>query len=681
MSATAEILCAAYLQRYPLRLELCVAKSQREFRKNYCFLGGSGAAMLDFYEPGNGCFVMGEGIITDGPISAPFADPPQLRSRDIFRLLSRAWPFIKPYRRDVVKLFVLLLPGAAAGLFGLVLIRIFFDVIGNGQPLTDYEAWLLRLPLNATRHTVLARTCLVGGAAALAGLPYALFMFGYAVWILQKISNLFRVNLYAQLQELSLSFHSKHKIGDAIFRMFQDSAGIPQVINGLLIQPLHALPVAVANFIWLIIFNDAMALIAFILIPAEFVLAWIFSSPLRAAFLRAREATALATTRVEETLASIKAVKAFGREQHEAAAYAADNWAALLAERKARMRLVFYQLLSTLLRGLGYLAVVYIGARQLVTGHGGGLTGSAISLGLFQGTVLAFSRITGSSHGLARAWGSLQDVGVGFARVFQILRQHRDGRPETLDRRKGAPRPLLRRTLAFDAVSFGYMPGVTVLSGIAFEAHIGELTAILGPSGTGKSTLFGLLLRFFDPLGGRILIDGRDIRDFDMDTWRRMIAVGLQDNPLMTGTLRTNLTYGRPDASSEDIRIALEQAGLSEFVESLPSGLDTLLGEKGARLSTGQAQRIGVARALLRDAPILLLDEPSSALDIANEARLMRGLQSWLAERPEQRLAIMTTHRRSAARWADRVYMISRDGLAEQTCRRSNRAVMGTESV
>ena len=139
---------------------------------------------------------MSEEISRDGPITASFAEPSQLRSSDILRLLSRAWPFIKPYRRDLVRLFVMVLPGAATGLLGLILIRIFFDVIGNGHPLTAYEAWLLRLPLKATRQTVLARACIAGGAIALAGLPYVLFVFGYAVWILQKISNLFRVNLF-----------------------------------------------------------------------------------------------------------------------------------------------------------------------------------------------------------------------------------------------------------------------------------------------------------------------------------------------------------------------------------------------------------------------------------------------------------------------------------------------------
>ena len=468
--------------------------------------------------------------------------------------------------------------------------------------------------------------------------------------------------------------------------MFQDSAGIPQVINGLLMQPLRALPLAAANFAWLLVFNYAMALIALILIPAEFALAWIFSAPLRTAFLRAREASALATTRIEETLASIKAVKAFGREHHEAAIYADENWAALLAERQARMLLLVYRVLSNFMRGLGYLAVVYVGARQVVSGEGGGVTGSAISLGLFQGTVVAFSRIGASSHELAMLWGSLQDVGVGFARVFQILRKPSDRIVAARRVQQGSAHPLsfapsLKSTLAFERVSFGYVTGITVLSDIDLEARAGELTAVVGPSGSGKSTLIALLLRFFDPAAGRILLDGRDIREFDLTEWRRMIAVGLQNNPLLTGTLHYNAAYGRPKASIEEVRAALRRAALGDFVDSLPAGLNTVLGERGAKLSAGQAQRIGVARALLRDAPILLLDEPSSALDIASEKRLMHGVRSWLAERPGQRLAIMMTHRTTAAAWADQVYSIAGAGLTERAHLRNSAAAVGAGNV
>jgi ATP-binding cassette subfamily B protein len=616
-------------------------------------------------------------MFSNAPISAPFAEPGQLRSSDILRLLPRALPFFRPYRRDLVQLFVLAVPGAASGLFGLVLIRIFFDVIGNGQPLTPYEAWLLRLPLNAARQTVLVRACIAGGALALVSLPYALLVLGYAVWILQKISNLFRVNLYARLQELSLGFHSEEKIGDAIFRMFQDTAGIPQVINCLLMQPLRALPLAAANFGWLAVFNPTMALIALVLIPAQFALAWTFGAPLRTAFLRAREASALATSRVEETLASIKAVKAFCGEDHEAAVYAAENWAALLAERKARMRLLIYRVLSNFLLGIAYPAVMYIGARQVVRGQGGGLTGSAISLGLFQGALVAFSRVAGSSHNLGMLWGSLQDVGVGFARVFEILRKQPERMVSAPPARRDGERPRLRRALAFEQVSFAYVPGVSVLSGINFEARAGELIAVAGPSGSGKSTLIALMLRFFDPAAGRILLDGRDIREFDLASWRGMIAVGLQNNPLLAGTLGDNVAYGRPGAPAEEIHAALRWAGLGDFVDSLPAGLNTVLGERGAKLSAGQAQRISAARAFIRNAPILLLDEPSSALDLASEERLMHGLRAWLTERPGQRLAIVMTHRRSAAAWADRVYNIASGRITGQAHLRNGAAAVG----
>jgi ABC-type multidrug transport system fused ATPase/permease subunit len=204
----------------------------------------------------------------------------------------------------------------------------------------------------------------------------------------------------------------------------------------------------------------------------------------------------------------------------------------------------------------------------------------------------------------------------------------------------------------------------------------------VGPSGSGKSTLIALLLRFFNPAAGRILLDSRDIREFDLTEWRRMIAVGLQNNPLLTGTLRYNAAYGRPKASIEEIRVALRRAALGDFVDSLPAGLNAVQGERGAKLSAGQAQRIGVARALLRDAPILLLDEPSSALDIASEERLMHGVRSWLAERSGGRLAIMMTHRRTAAAWANRVYSIaSGGGLTEQSHFRNSAAALGTANV
>jgi ABC-type multidrug transport system fused ATPase/permease subunit len=235
-----------------------------------------------------------------------FPDSHRLRSRDVFRLITRVWPFIRPYRKHLGLLMLSLVPALPTGLFVLALTRIFFDVVGNGHPLTPFEAWLVHFPQSATRETVLLHATVFGVIVAAVALPCVGLFVLYALWILQRITNLFRVDLYARLQELSLRFHGQEKIGDAMFRMFQDSAAIPQVIDSLVLRPLTAIPFVIANLIWLATFNWKMSVIALIFVPAELVLAIWYSDSLRQAFIGEREATAQATTRIEETLASVK---------------------------------------------------------------------------------------------------------------------------------------------------------------------------------------------------------------------------------------------------------------------------------------------------------------------------------------------------------------------------------------
>ncbi len=214
-----------------------------------------------------------------------FPDARQLRSRDVFRLVAQAWPFIRPYRRHLAYLLLATLPLLLGGLLALDLTRVFFDVVGNGHPVTPAQAWMLHVPLHADRRLILIHACTLAGIAGVVGLIASAFTLGYAVWILQRISNLFRVNLYTRMQELSVRFHSEEKIGDAIFRMFQDSAAIPNVINGLIVQPLIFFPAATASILYLVGYDYRMALIAVLLIPANLMLAWMFGDSTRG-FLR-----------------------------------------------------------------------------------------------------------------------------------------------------------------------------------------------------------------------------------------------------------------------------------------------------------------------------------------------------------------------------------------------------------
>jgi ATP-binding cassette, subfamily B, bacterial len=597
----------------------------------------------------------GAAALAAPPAEPAFAEPARLTSRDVLRLLPRAWPFIRPYKHHLLYLALLIIPALPAGLIELTMIRVVFDVIGHGRPLSPIEARMLGLAVGASREMVLWRACLISGVAALVALPYAAFMFGYAVWILQRISNLFRVNLYTRLQELSLRFHAEEKIGDAIFRMFQDSAAIPHVIDGLVIRPTVSLPLAAASLVWLTMFNYRIAAIAVVLIPANLALAWLYSARLRRAFLGEREATALATTRIEETLASINAVKAYGNEGAESGRYARDNWESFLAARRARLMLARYRVLSNTLRGVAYAGAVYLGARQVLAGGTTGLAEAAASLGLFQGVLAVFASMSVQTRNLTNLWGSLQDVAVATARVLEMLAKPSEERVTS----GGRIPPSAPQSIAFERVSFGYDPRIAVLNDVSFEARAGEITAIAGASGSGKSTILALMVRFFELGAGRIAIDGEPIGDFDLAAWRGLLAVALQENPLFTASIRVNITYGRSDATDEQIGCAVERAGLGSFVASLPAGLETVLGEKGAKLSAGQAQRIGLARALLRDVPILLLDEPTSALDMATEEAVMRGVREWVNEQPRRRMAIIATHRRTTAEKADRVYRIA----------------------
>jgi len=283
-----------------------------------------------------------------------------------------------------------------------------------------------------------------------------------------------------------------------------------------------------------------------------------------------------------------------------------------------------------------------------------GVIAAVASLGSFQASLSAFAWMTAGARNLADRWGSLQDVSVAISRVLEMLTL-----PASERTRSGTAIPKqMSNSLAFRNVSFSYDSRMPVLENMAFEAHVGDLVAIAGPSGAGKSTIVSLLLRFLVPDSGQILYDDVPIEKFDLPAWRSMLSVALQESPLFTASIRDNILYSRPDASEDDLHLAIRRAGLVDFVRSLPAGLETILGEKGAKLSAGQAQRIGLARALLRDAPILLLDEPTSALDGKTEHEALDGIREWIADAPSRRLAIMVTHRPLSAARADRVYRI-----------------------
>ncbi|HEY8157001.1 MAG TPA: ABC transporter ATP-binding protein, partial [Myxococcota bacterium] len=374
----------------------------------------------------------------------------------------------------------------------------------------------------------------------------------------------------------------------------------------------------------------------------------------------AREATSELTSSIQETLAGIRVVKAYGAEAAEQRRFEAASRAAFAAAFDARSLLAGFLVLLFQVTGV---ALALAGALAALRTRGGvGIALPALgftvwNLGLFNYAKTRFGDGAGQLRLLFRTWGRTQDIAIGLDRVFEVL----DLEPEVRDAPDAIPLAPPRRAISFRGVGFAYQPGRPALDGVCFEAPFGSLTALVGATGAGKSTLVALLLRLFDPDAGAIEIDGVDLRRLRLASLRANVAVALQENLLFGATIRENIRYARPDASEAEVQAAARIACADGFIAALPRGYDTLLGERGARLSTGQRQRLSIARAVLKDTPILLLDEPTASLDAATEQQLLGNLAAW----GRDRTILLVTHRASTLRHADRIVLLERGRVLE----------------
>jgi ABC-type multidrug transport system fused ATPase/permease subunit len=540
----------------------------------------------------------------------------------------------------------------------------------QGQPLTEAGARFLgldpALTTSADSFTLALRKEIARRAVAVIGLitvlvtPAFIALYYYRIWILQRINHLLRLELVDRLQELSLRFHAESRVGDAIYRVYQDSATVTQLIDVLIFGPLIAGGRLLFSLAIVFLFDPYLALLLLCLWPPALIIGLWFSGRLRAAFRLAREANSSLTSRIQETMAGVKVLKANGAAALEQARFEHDSRAAFAAAFRARnlfatlMVLVFWATAAALLVAAGWAALATnreaeLFARRLFVA--GGLT--AWNVGLFSFFKDRFGDGTTSVRRLFRLWARAQDIGIGLQRVFEIL----DTEPEVRDRADAVEMDTLRSSIEFHDVSFGYDADRPVLHDINFTVRPGTITAVVGPTGSGKTTLMALLLRLFDPQSGAITFDGVDSRRLRVDSLRHNIAIALQESPLFQATVRENIAYAAPGASAGAIRAAAEVACAAEFIEALPQGYDTVLGERGSKLSVGQRQRLNIARAVLKDTSILLLDEPTAALDAETELRVLRNLEEW----GRARAIVIITHRLSTIRRSGQIVVL-RDG-------------------
>ena len=529
---------------------------------------------------------------------------------------------------------------------------------GNIDQLTDEQ-----------RHELKWTYVYVALGAYLLQVPLQVINPYYNMWIMQRINQDLRVALLSRWHQLSLSYHSEHRTGDSIFRIYQDSAMVTAVVGHLIGMTL-AMMSYYSCVALVTILNPWLGLIAGVLVVPALLWAQWAMPRMRVRTLVYREATSDVTSTIQESFGAIKLIKAFGTAKRTQKRMEGDSVVAFNAAFRVRhliaiVTIVMYTVAALFMAG-GTSFMAWWANRGdeawLIELIGlVGLSFVAWNLASFTWTRDQLHESSGDIRKLLRDWMTAQDLAMGLRRVFDIL----DIEPGVQDRPGARPLTSFQEEIRYDDVSFAYEPDRPVLDGVSFTAAPGSITAIIGPTGSGKSTLTALLLRLFDPSRGAISIDGRDLRDYQVQTLRDNVAIALQENVLFAMSVRDNIRYVMPRATDEQIRQAVRVAAMDDYVDGLPNGLDTVLSDRGGKLSSGQRQRLSIARAVVRDTPILVLDEPTAALDAATEHRVMRNLAQWGGGGGKRRAIFLITHRISTIRRADNILYLDGGRIVE----------------
>ncbi|PYU79911.1 MAG: ABC transporter ATP-binding protein [Acidobacteria bacterium] len=459
-----------------------------------------------------------------------------------------------------------------------------------------------------------------------------------------------RRDLFAHMQRLSLRFHDTQKTGDLTTRLTSDIQSIQEFIaNGIIVFGSNTLLLTsmAALMFWL---NWRFALASLSIAPLMFWMVYRHKLLVKRATRKARTSTGLLASLAQETLASIRMVQGLAQEDQIDERFHVQSESSL----QAFLESVRYQAriapVVDFCAAIGLAMVMWYGASSVLAGQ------------LTTGDVVIFFAYVNNFYspmkGIARSANTFTKASIGAERIVEVLRQQ----SEVRDLKHARRAPRFKGAIEFQDVSFGYKLGTPILSHINLCIPPGQKLAIVGGTGAGKSTLVSLVLRFYDPTAGAVLVDGKDIWTFSLQSFREQIGLVLQDSLLMSGTIRDNIAFGRTDATDEEIRAAAAIANADEFIHRLPEGYETPVAEGGTTLSGGQKQRIAIARAVLRDAPILILDEPTSGLDAAAERTVIDALERAAAGRT----TLVIAHRLSTVRLADRIIVLDGGRIVEQ---------------
>jgi ATP-binding cassette, subfamily B, multidrug efflux pump len=438
----------------------------------------------------------------------------------------------------------------------------------------------------------------------------------------QNMAYEFRRDIFAKIQRLSFSYHDQNQTGQLMIRATDDVEKLRLFIGQGLVMALQALVLLVGTLIILWFTNPSLTLVVLPILPLAFAVFMVFGAMTQPLFRQVQIRISALNTVLQENLAGFKVVKSFAREPQEHARFerTADD---LLAQqlRVARM-FSFLMPVIFLIANLGQAAVMYFGGQQII--------GGTLTLGEWQKFSLYLIYVFFPMGQLGFIINLMSQAAASAQRIFEIL----DTKNEVEDKPGALELKSAQGHVQFENVSFRYFKGgEPVLSRVSFDAPAGQTVALLGATGSGKTTIINLLPRFYDATEGRVLIDGHDVREVTIESLRSHIGIVLQETTLFTGTIRDNIAFGKPNASMDEVTAAAQAAAAHDFIMEFPQGYDTPVGERGSTLSGGQKQRIAIARALLLNPRILILDDSTSSVDLTTEYRIQKALDKLMAGR------------------------------------------------
>ena len=558
-----------------------------------------------------------------------------VRPKNFFGTVARLWTFFSGAKRLLPVIFVFVLLSSLLSLLGPYLIGVAVDAIAAESGI---DFGLLEIAIAAL-------------VAAYAAESLFSFLQGWMMaGLSQRVVAQLRRSLFAKLQKLPLAFFDSRPHGDVMSRLSNDVDNVSVSISQSTAQLMSG-SVAVAGSLAMMIFlSPLLTLATLITAPLVFVLARSISRRTRALFKEQQTQLGLLNGHIEETITGINIIKAFNHEDKSVEQFEEVNRRLYAAGLRAQIVSGFLMPLLGVIGNLGFTVVAVAGGALAVSGH--------ITVGVIASFIGYSRQFVRPLNEIANTYNMLQAGIAGAERAFEVL----DETEEPDDPPHAVPLAEPKGHVEFDNVSFAYREDIPILQNVSFEAAPGSSTALVGPTGAGKTTIVNLLTRFYDPTEGTIRIDGRDIREYTRDSLRRCFGIVLQDTYLFSGTIRDNIKYGKPDATDEEVREAAMLANARDFIERLPDGYDTVLTENGGNLSEGQRQLIAIARVVLAKPAILVLDEATSSIDTRTELHI----QSALLELLKERTSFVIAHRLNTIRGADEIMVIDRGRIVEK---------------